>query len=91
MTKAELIKKVSAAANCYEITVSHVLDGLRGVLETELKNGESVVLPGIGKFAVRATAARTGRNPRTGEAIAIPAGRRVAFTASKGLKNIIAG
>ena len=43
-------------------------------------------LPGVGKLKVKATAARKGRNPKTGESINIPAGQRVTFSPSKELK-----
>ena len=60
-------------------------------METEFKDGGSVALPGIGKLYVKATKARKGRNPRTGAAVEIPAGRRVSFTTAKGLKDILKG
>lgn len=89
MTKAELIEKVHATSGESKSAVERVLDGLCGVMETEFKDGGSVALPGIGKLYVKATGARKGRNPRTGKGIMIPAGRRVAFTAAKGLKDIL--
>ena len=66
-----------------------LLDGLRGVMETEFKDGGELSLPGVGKFSVKNQAERKGRNPKTGAEITIPAGRRVAFSASKGLKDIV--
>ena len=89
MTKAELIEKVHATSGTPKAIVERVLDGLRGVMETEFKNGGEISLPGVGKFSVKNQAERKGRNPKTGAEITIPAGRRVAFSASKGLKDIV--
>ena len=66
-----------------------MMDGLRGVMETEFKDGGELSLPGVGKFSVKNQAERKGRNPKTGAEITIPAGRRVAFSASKSLKDIV--
>ena len=54
-----------------------------------LKSGDQVTLSGFGTFSVAARAARTGRNPRTGEAIAIPASKNPKFKAGKGLKDTV--
>nr|DAD78583.1 MAG TPA: DNA binding protein [Myoviridae sp. ctA1z6] len=91
MTKAELIEKVHCTSGESKAVVERVLDGLCGVMETEFKDGGLVALPGIGKLYVKTTKARKGRNPRTGEALMLPAGRRMAFTAAKGLKAILKG
>lgn len=56
------------------------------VITEALGEGESVTLPGLGSFVVQAYPARTGRNPRTGESIEIPAGERVHFKASSSLR-----
>lgn len=91
MTKAELIEMVHETSDVPKAVVERVLDGLCGVMESVFYDGGSVSFPGIGKLDVKATKARQGCNPRTGEAIMIPAGRRVAFTAAKGLKDILKG
>jgi DNA-binding protein HU-beta len=54
-----------------------------------LKNGDSVTLVGFGTFSVSDRAARTGRNPRTGEAITIPASKSPKFKAGKALKDAL--
>lgn len=91
MTKAELIEKVHATSGESKTVVERVLDGLCGVMETEFKNGGAVSLTGIGKFEVKTFKARKGRNPKTGKELTIPAGRRVAFSAAKNLKDILKG
>ncbi len=60
-----------------------------GMIQTALKKGYRVPLPGIGKIQVRQTKARMGRNPATGEVIQIPAKKRVRLTASKALKDAV--
>lgn len=71
--------------------VSATLKALAVTLRDILKEGESINLPGIGTFKVVERAARTGRNPRTGEQISIPARRQVKFTASKSLSEALKG
>ena len=53
------------------------------VAAAELIGGGEIPLPGLGKLKVKGTSARTGRNPRTGETIEIPASRKVVFTPGK--------
>ena len=60
-----------------------------GMLQTALKSGYKVVLPGLGKLQVRKTKARMGVNPMTRERIKIPARKKVAFTANKALKDAV--
>ena len=59
------------------------------LIQTALKSGFKVVLPGLGKIQVRKTKARMGRNPATQEPMMIPAKRKVAFTALKSLKESV--
>ena len=63
-----------------------MLDDLAGLITKHLKKGERVKIVGLGILQVRNRAARTGRNPATGEAIQIKASKKVAFRASQGLK-----
>lgn len=60
-------------------------------LTQALEKGERVALPGLGVFNVKERAARTGRNPRTGEVVQIPAKKVVKFTASKALQTAVNG
>jgi DNA-binding protein HU-beta len=69
--------------------VTRVLVALTGVVHAELKNGGEVTLPGVGKLKVQDKPAKTGRNPKTGEALAIPARRAAKFTAVKALKDAL--
>ena len=64
-------------------------EDLIGMITTHLKKGERVKLVGLGILQVRNRAARAGRNPKTGEAIQIKASKKVAFRASKELKEAV--
>lgn len=60
-------------------------DAFCAVLAKGVEGGEGVRLPGVGTFAVKQRAGRTGRNPQTGATITIPAKRTVKFSVAKGL------
>ncbi len=89
MNKAELIQAVAAKSGLSkkdaEAAVAAVIDSLTDAL----KAGEKVALVGFGTFSVKARAARTGKNPQTGEAIQIAACKVPAFVAGKALKDAI--
>lgn len=70
-------------------TVEKTLEVLCGVAASELLGGGEVPLPGIGKLKAKKAAARKGRNPQTGEAMDIPAGKKVQFVPGKELKNAL--
>ena len=63
--------------------VSKVLDETLGEIRSSPDRGEAVTLRGFGTFKMTERAARTGRNPQTGEAMEIPASKRVSFKPSK--------
>ena len=89
MNKAELIAAVAAAAEISkkdaEIAVTATLD----TITAALKEGDKVQLVGFGSFEVKKRAARTGRNPQTGETIEIAAAKLPVFKAGKALKDAI--
>ena len=95
MTKQDLIERLTETMKIrYDRAVSKtdvasLLDALGDVITERLKAGDEVTLPGLGKLAVKAKAARTGRNPKTGEAIQIPAKRVPDFSAAKALKDAL--
>jgi DNA-binding protein HU-beta len=66
-----------------------MMEELVGMVTKHLKKGERVKIVGLGILQVRNRAARTGRNPATGEAIQIKASKKIAFRASKDLKEAI--
>ena len=93
MTKQELIKAVTQTVhtmdpqrNVTAVMVEATLDALVDVTAAELLGGGEVTLPRLGKFKSKAVAARKGRNPRTGEILEIPAGKKLVFITCKELK-----
>ena len=89
MTKADLLKNVRAKAEVTQATAEKVVDAVFASIKEVLKNGESFSLVGFGTMKVAERAARTGRNPRTGEAIAIPVKKVVRFLPGKALKDTL--
>ncbi len=92
MTKAELLNEIykeHAGELPAKSVVENTFDAMCKVFQAELLGGGEVPLPGVGKLKVKATAARKGRNPQTGESIDIPAGQRVTFSPSKELKEAL--
>ncbi len=87
MTFNELIAHVSTSTGMAKEGVRKVLDASITTLFDTAAAGEDATLPGFGQFKVKATPARQGRNPATGQAIDIPASRKVAFTPAKALKD----
>lgn len=73
------------------VDMEKALQAFCSVAAAELLAGGEVSLPNLGKLKVKETNTRTGRNPRTGEAIEIPAGRKVVFSPSKDFKEALHG
>jgi len=91
-TTVTLKHLAAALAESHEIPKKQadaVLNDLVGLLVKHLKKGERIRIVGLGILQVRRRAARMGRNPATGEAIKIKASKKVAFRASKDLKEAI--
>ncbi len=89
MNKSELIEAITAEADLSKAAAGRALDAVIGAVTNALKEGESVSLVGFGTFAVKARAARTGRNPQTGAAIQIAAANVPSFKAGKALKDAV--
>lgn len=89
MNKGELISKIASSADISKAKATCALDGMIDAVKTTLQDGESVAIVGFGTFSVKQRAARTGRNPQTGEPIEIPAGNIPVFKAGKGLKDAV--
>ena len=89
MNKSELIDAVAAATDLPKTSAGRAVNALMEAIAKALKKKGDVVLVGFGTFSVRKRAARSGRNPRTGEAIAIPAANVPTFRAGKALKSAI--
>ena len=89
MNKSELIDKVAASADIPKAVAGRALDAVIESITGALQEGESVVLVGFGTFSVKDRAARTGRNPQTGNPIEIAAAKIPGFKASKALKDAV--
>ncbi|MEA3421363.1 MAG: HU family DNA-binding protein [Acidobacteriota bacterium] len=88
MTKTELIDKVGEKTDLTKKDASEAVNAVLETIETTLKSGDSIALPGFGTFSVKERSERKGRNPQTGEEITISAGKSAKFKAGKNLKNI---
>jgi DNA-binding protein HU-beta len=84
---AELAASLADAQDLSKARAKAIIDGLRDQIVETLLTGNRVSLFGLGTFEVRPTKAKMGRNPKTGEKIEIPAGRKVVFKVAKGLKD----
>lgn len=89
MNKAELIGSVAEKAGMSKKDAEKAVNAVFASVGDALANGEKVQLVGFGTFEVRERAARTGRNPQTGEEIQIAASRVPAFRAGKVLKDSV--
>ena len=89
MTKADLIKRMADAADIPNVTAAKALSAALDGITHSLKRGHRVALVGFGTFLVTKRQPRMGRNPRTGQAIKIPAARVPRFSPGKDLKNAI--
>jgi len=89
MNKTELIDAVAEAADLTKAESNRAVDAVITSITKALKGGDAVTLVGFGTFQVRARAARTGRNPKTGDTIKIAASNNPSFKAGKALKDAV--
>ncbi|CAM8642083.1 MAG: hypothetical protein RLZZ290_1225 [Pseudomonadota bacterium] len=89
MNKTDLIEHIAKQADISKAAAGRALDALVGGVRTTLKKGGTVTLVGFGTFAVTKRAARSGRNPRTGETIKIKAAKLPKFRPGKALKDAL--
>ena len=89
MTKTELVTVVATETNVAKKDVDAVITATLAAITEALNDGDKVQLIGFGTFEAKDTEAKQGRNPKTGEAITIPAGKRISFKASKNLKEVV--
>jgi DNA-binding protein HU-beta len=90
MNKAELIDSIATQGGLSKAQAGQALDATISAISEALKGGETVTLVGFGTFSVKERAARSGRNPKTGETIKIAATKVPGFKAGKGLKDAVA-
>ncbi|NRO98806.1 DNA-binding protein [Paraburkholderia sp. NMBU_R16] len=89
MNKSELIDAIAAKTDTSKAQTGEALDAIIEVITHALVKGETVQLIGFGSFSTGKRAARTGRNPKTGEEIQIPEAKTVKFIAGKAFKDAV--
>ena len=89
MNKNDLIAEVAASADMSKADAAKAVDGVFNSISRALAEGGEVRLVGFGTFSVAQRKATQGRNPRTGQAIFIPASKQPKFKAGKGLKSAV--
>ena len=89
MNRSQLVDAVAGSSKANRRTVEDVVEQLFGKIITEVRSGRKVTVVGFGTFTPIRRAARTGRNPRTGEAVRIPASRGVRFATGSAFKSAL--
>ncbi|APQ67102.1 HU family DNA-binding protein [Coxiella burnetii] len=89
MNKNELIEVIAQSADISKNAAGRALDAFVDSVTKSLQEGEDVVLVGFGSFTTSQRAARTGRNPQTGDTMQIPAATVARFKAGKKLKDAL--
>lgn len=87
MNKQQLINSIATQSDISKAQAKSALEATLAGITSALAEGDNVALIGFGTFSVRERAARTGRNPRTGEELHIKAAKVVGFKAGSALKN----
>lgn len=90
MNKTELVASVAEKAELSKKDAEKAVAAMLDSVTDALKAGDKIALVGFGTFEVKERAARTGKNPRTGEPVKIAAARVPVFKAGKGLKDAVA-
>lgn len=91
MTGSDLVDHLAAAHGLAKADAKKYIDAVFAAIGDAAAKGDEVALAGFGKFSVKKTPARDGRNPRTGEPMTIKAGARISFKAAKALKDKVIG
>ena len=89
MNKTDLIDAIALSADISKAAAGRALDAALDSITETLQKGDQVTLVGFGTFSVKERAARTGRNPQTGEPIQIKASKSPGFKAGKALKDAV--
>jgi DNA-binding protein HU-beta len=89
MNKADLVARIAKDAALTKRQSEKVVDALMGSVQDALRNGEKMTLVGFGTFSVLSRGARTGRNPRTGQALFLSARKAPRFSPGKRLRDAL--
>jgi DNA-binding protein HU-beta len=91
MTKTQLVGKLAEDSGISRKQAEAVINSLVDTVRKAVKKGDTVKIPDLGGWRLRSMKARMGRNPQTGEAIKIPARKKVGFTVAKSFKQSVLG
>ena len=91
MNTADLADALAAAGSITKADAKKLVDATFAAIADAAAKGEDVTVPGFGKFAVKSSPERQGRNPATGAAMTIKASKKVSFSAAKALKDKLNG
>jgi DNA-binding protein HU-beta len=89
VNKSELVDSIAEGAGLSKADAERALNAFIKSVEGAMASGDKITLPGFGSFSVSSRAARTGRNPRTGEPVQIAASKGVKFSAGAALKSAV--
>ena len=91
MNTTDLAEQIAAAHELSKSDAKKIVDGVITAISDAAAKGEEISLPGCGKFKVKDSPAREGRNPANGQTIQIAASRKLGFTPAKALKDKLNG
>jgi DNA-binding protein HU-beta len=91
MNTTELIAKIAEAHGVSKAQAKSIIDDILQDIVSAAKSDDEVSLPGFGKFKVKATPEREGRNPANGEKIRIAASKKLTFSPAKSVKDLLNG
>ncbi len=90
MNKAALCDVIQGVTNGTKSGAEEIMEAMLDAITKTLRKGDEVSIAGLGAFSTKTRKARTARNPKTGEAVQVPATRVVKFRVAKALKDIVA-
>jgi len=91
MNNSDLAEQVAGTEGLTKADARKLVDGLFEAIVTAAANGDEVSISGFGKFKIKESAAREGRNPSTGETIQIAASKKLGFAPAKAVKDKLNG
>ncbi len=89
MTKADIVEQISNSTGLTKKDTAMAVEGFIQAIRQAMSNGQNIEIRGFGSFKVKSRRARKARNPRTGEAVEVPARMVPTFKPSKELKDMV--
>ncbi|MBA3448301.1 MAG: HU family DNA-binding protein [Pseudaminobacter sp.] len=91
MNTSDLVEKLGTAHSLSKAQAKAIVDGTLKAIVDAAANGDEINLVGFGKFKIKETAERQGRNPATGQTIKIAASKKLTFAPAKAIRDVING